>query len=1485
MSTARLTRHLAFALIATMMIIAVVVNAPIRASALSVDACNCVIFRLDDIQDFWLVPVQSAIIDKFIERNENLDLGVIMNFVGNDPAIVNKVRQGVATGLIETVLHGWNHVPYDTLSLQEQHDTLQMANAKLQDLFGRKTTIFIPPYNAYNEDTLEATSQLGLKIISSEFDQELPSIYDPDDPNSPNNKVYKAIAGSDIKDQFGVYHLPQVVGYYTYDSEPPTKTPLSFIQSQINDTIANYGYAVITLHPQDFTVKDANGNPTPVLSQEEMNDLDALITWIGDQEYHIRTFSSVTNVPLPPIIDNIPPNITAPADKAVVSTSELTPVDLGTPAVSDNVDTSPTVTNDAPAGGFPQGLTVVTWTATDDAGNGATANQYVMVSSTADTVRPTVSVSNPVAGTAVSGPAAGVNILVEGTASDGQSGVKIVEVRPNNGGYKPAKQKSPGSWSEWSFVLNIKQSGNREVVARSTDFFGNMQWAVIPITVSLSGPDTVAPQLTPPPDITVEAVGNITAVNLGAPVVFDNSDPAPVVKNDSPGATESTGFPLGTTVVTWTATDASGNSATAEQRVTVVDTSSPGIPELLSPSDGMATSNGAITFSWSQVTDATSGTAYDLLVSSSPDFSPAVIDQQGLTGLSYTLATPLADGTYYWKVRSSDELGNASPYSPARTVTVDTLAPAVAASPPGGTYSSARSVTLTASEPGATIYYTIDGSVPTTGSTVYSSPVSISINTSLKFFAVDPAGNGGQVATESYVFASVSASPPGGVYNAPQSVTLSSGVPGSTIYYTTDGSTPTTGSTVYTAPIAISANTTLRFFDVDGGGNAGSVVTEAYAFDTVAPTVTATPPGGTYSAAQSVALAASEPAMIYYTTDGSVPTTSSTVYTAPIAISADTILRFFGVDSAGNAGSTVTAEYIIDTVLPTVTADPAGGLYNAAISVTLTASEPGATIYYTTDGSVPTTGSTVYTAPISLSANTDLKFFAKDAVGNTGAVGSQTYLFDLQVPTVIASPTGGVFTSPQSVTLIASEPATVYYTTDGTDPTTSSPVYSSPISIAATATLKFFARDGAGNSGPIGTETYSINASTLPATHMSDTTATFGQSMYSAQQAHAEFVSPASQLVGKTIDEITLKLRKTGAPTGTAQVGVFNTDLTVKKLFGEKDTTTISSTYTDYVFSLTGSDVYVIQSGDRIGIKYAGGDASNFVAVMLDQDGVDPFDGTNTYRQVYTSSWLNSLPNDLYMTLRQTHAGADILPPTVTASPPGGAFPAAPSVTLSADETATIYYTLDGSTPTQSSSVYSSPITVSSGTTLRFFAKDTAGNIGSIKTEIYTVDPSLLPATYMSDTTATSGQSTYSAQQAHTEFVTPSSQLIGKSIDQITLKLRKTGVPTGIAEIGIFNTDLTVKKLFGTQNASAITSTYTDYVFSLTGSELYTIQSGDRIGIKYAGGDASNFVAVMLDRDAADPFDGTNTYRQVYTSSWLSSTSDDLYMILKQTHG
>ena len=80
--------------------------------------------------------------------------------------------------------------------------------------------------------------------------------------------------------------------------------------------------------------------------------------------------------------------------------------------------------------------------------------------------------------------------------------------------------------------------------------------------------------------------------------------------------------------------------------------------------------------------------------------------------------------------------------------------------------------------------------------------------------------------------------------------------------------------------------------------------------------------------------------------------------------------------------------------VPTVSATPAGGSYPDPVNVVLTASEP-ATIHYTTDGSVPTTGSAVYTGPLDVSVTTTLKFFALTPDARPSRIVTETYSIDV----------------------------------------------------------------------------------------------------------------------------------------------------------------------------------------------------------------------------------------------------------------------------------------------------------------------------------------------------------------------------------------------------------------------------------------------------------------------------------------------------------
>src|SRR5437867_4724959 len=84
--------------------------------------------------------------------------------------------------------------------------------------------------------------------------------------------------------------------------------------------------------------------------------------------------------------------------------------------------------------------------------------------------------------------------------------------------------------------------------------------------------DTTAPTISNIQDVVAEATGPYTKVlTLKTPTVTDNSDPSPTLTTNVP----TDGFPLGTTMVTWTAVDLSGNTATATQKVTIMDTTLP----------------------------------------------------------------------------------------------------------------------------------------------------------------------------------------------------------------------------------------------------------------------------------------------------------------------------------------------------------------------------------------------------------------------------------------------------------------------------------------------------------------------------------------------------------------------------------------------------------------------------------------------------------------------------------------------------------------------------------------------------------------------------------------------------------------------------------------------------------------------------------------------------------------------------------------------
>ncbi|NWK05908.1 HYR domain-containing protein [Marine Group I thaumarchaeote] len=268
-----------------------------------------------------------------------------------------------------------------------------------------------------------------------------------------------------------------------------------------------------------------------------------LIAWTAtDNHGNITTaYQKIT------VMDATSPVIISPQDITSEATDPtMNYIELGELITSDSVGIE-SIINDKPIT-FPFGSTTVTWTVTDTSGNISQATQVVTL---IDTTLPEIFAPKDIVAEAT-GLSSTMIELGEATSYD-IMGIASMTEHPSR-----------------FFVL-----GDTIITWTATDTSGNSASATQTVTIV----DTTSPSITAPGPITMEATSaDSNIVSLGNPVSSDLVD-IPSISNNAPDL-----FPLGETIVTWTATDTSGNSAIATQVVTIVDTTS---PELIMPEDVM----------------------------------------------------------------------------------------------------------------------------------------------------------------------------------------------------------------------------------------------------------------------------------------------------------------------------------------------------------------------------------------------------------------------------------------------------------------------------------------------------------------------------------------------------------------------------------------------------------------------------------------------------------------------------------------------------------------------------------------------------------------------------------------------------------------------------------------------------------------------------------------------------------------------------------
>jgi hypothetical protein len=263
---------------------------------------------------------------------------------------------------------------------------------------------------------------------------------------------------------------------------------------------------------------------------------------------------------------------------------------------------------------------------------------------------------------------------------------------------------------------------------------------------------------------------------------------------------------------------------------------------------------------------------------------------------------------------------------------------------------------------------------------------------------------------------SVTMSPSGGKFPVSKEVTLTGSPTGSTIYYTLNGTQPTTSSPVYVTPLTITNSLTLKAFAAKDG-KTGKTLTRA--FEITGHDAIISPVDIAFYESLPVSLSSNPVgATIYYTTDGSTPTTSTNVYTTPIVLTSTTLLNAMASKDGVN-GEVKTGSF---TKLsgPIVNISPVGGSFFDEVVVTITSPTAGAAIHYTTDGSMPTASSTLYSDAITLNTtdNHIIKAIAiKDS--NIGEVQTEKYIINIVIITSLDSDEFGpeqlqVFPNPAS---------------------------------------------------------------------------------------------------------------------------------------------------------------------------------------------------------------------------------------------------------------------------------------------------------------------------------------------------------------------------------------------------------------------------------------------------------------------------------------
>jgi hypothetical protein len=721
-----------------------------------------------------------------------------------------------------------------------------------------------------------------------------------------------------------------------------------------------------------------------------------------------------------------------------------------------------------------------------------------------------------------------------------------------------------------------------------------------------------------------------------------------------------------------------------------------------------------------------------------------------------------------------------------------------------GTFTASQSVAISDSTSGATIYYTTNGTTPTTSSTKYSGAITVSASETLEAIAVATGDTNSAVASATYTISTLLPAPTfsvaAGTFTTSQSVAISDATAGTTIYYTTNGTTPTTASAVYSGAIPVSASETIEAIAVETSYTNSPVASAAYSINPLLPAPAFSLAPATFTTAQSVAISdATAAATIYYTTNGTTPTAASTKYSGAITVSATETLEAVAVENGYTTSPAASATFTIAPILPAPSFNLAAGTYNAAQAVIVSDATAGATIYYTTNGTAPTSASSLYSGAITVSSSETIEAIAVENGYTTSPIATAGYIINAADPVYISYPSGGFTAS--SLDLNGGATVTsggLLQLTDGGSGEARSAWFGTAVPVQnfvtdftfeqlnATADGMTFTIQGQGpaalgsNGGSLGYQniTNSIaikfdlynNAGegtdstgiftngampTLPAINLSSTPI----NLHSGDIMDAHLVYNGTNLTMTLTDTVTKGTVTEVFPVNipsivggdTAYVG-FTAGTGGHSATQNVLTWTYSSTPENTAGMTSASPKFSPAPGTYASAQTVTiTDPTKGAVIYYTTNGTTPTSSSNQYSAAIKVSATEIL-EAVAVTPDQPNGpvakgvytiGAVVPAPTFSVA--GGTYPASEKVSISDSIAgATICFTTDGTTPTASSTKYTGAITLSASETLKAIAMETGYKNSSVTSAAYVI------ATPLAAPIFSRGNGTYSTSQSVT---------------------------------------------------------------------------------------------------------------------------------------